>query len=104
MKSLPIINLAPFLNSDPSDSNRTVAAAALHSACVNFGFFYLDISAFVDPSEPDELARLANQFFALPQEEKDRLSLKNQDYARGMYLLSMTSSPGLQVAYQAMRN
>jgi len=98
MESLPIINLAPFLNSDPSDSNRTVAAAALHSACVNFGFFYLDISSFIDPSEPEELVRLASQFFALPQEEKDKLSLKNQDYARGIYLLSMPSSPGLHVA------
>jgi isopenicillin N synthase-like dioxygenase len=88
MESLPIIDLAPFLNSDPSDSNRMATAAALHSACVDFGFFYLDISALVDPSEPEELARLASQFFALPQEEKDKLSLKNQDYARGLYLLA----------------
>jgi isopenicillin N synthase-like dioxygenase len=87
MESLPIINLAPFLNSDPSDSGRIAVAAALHSACVDFGFFYLDISTFVDPSEPEELTRLASQFFALPQEEKDKLSLKNQDYARGMRLL-----------------
>jgi isopenicillin N synthase-like dioxygenase len=86
IESLPIINLAPFLNSDPSDSNRIAATAALHSACVNFGFFYLDIRAFIDPREPEELARLASRFFALPQEEKDKLSLKNQDYARGMYL------------------
>jgi isopenicillin N synthase-like dioxygenase len=59
------------------------AAAALHTACVDFGFFYLDIKAFIDPSEPEELVRLASQFFALPQEEKDKLALKNQDYARG---------------------
>lgn len=84
MESLPIISLEPFLNSDSCDPRRMAAAAALHTACVDFGFFYLDIKAFIDPSEPEELVRLASQFFALPQEEKDKLALKNQDYARGM--------------------
>lgn len=81
---LPIIDIAPLLNSDPCDSDKRAAtAAALHSACVDYGFFYLDLQAYVDPSEPEELARLAKQFFNLPQEEKDKLALKNQDNARG---------------------
>lgn len=81
---LPIINIAPFLNSGPGNSeNRISTAAAIHSACLEYGFFYLDIEAFVDPSVPEELAQLGRQFFSLPQEEKDDLSLKNQDFARG---------------------
>jgi isopenicillin N synthase-like dioxygenase len=52
---------------------------------VNYGFFYLNIAAYVDPKEPDELARLGREFFMLPQEEKEKLALRNQDYARGEY-------------------
>jgi len=55
----------------------------LHSACLQFGFFYLDISAYIDPAVPEELATLARRFFASSQEEKDKLSLSNQDHARG---------------------
>jgi len=82
---LPIIDVSPFL--DPALVNsdeRAAAAAALHSACVEYGFFYLDIRAFVDPAETEELTRLARDFFALSEEEKDKISLKNQDSARGV--------------------
>ena len=84
--SLPIISIAPYLSS-VYDANsiklRQETSAALHNACVNYGFFYLDISCYVDASEMEELTRLAREFFALPQAEKDRLSLKNEDHARG---------------------
>lgn len=80
--ALPVISIAPWL--DGSDTKgRLSTSAALHAACLEYGFFYLDISAFADPSEPEELARLAHEFFDLPQEEKDKLSLSNQDHARG---------------------
>jgi len=81
---LPIIDVAPLLNSDPKNTElRVTTAKALHSACVEYGFFYLNIEAYVNPSEPEELSLLARQFFSLSQAEKDQLSLKNQDYARG---------------------
>lgn len=83
--SLPVINLAPWL--DPSGHGRLSSAAALHAACLNYGFFYLDISSFVDMSEPEKLTKLAREFFALSQEEKDKIGLKNQDGARGASLL-----------------
>ena len=83
---LPIIDVAPLLNSDPKNTElRLTTAKALHSACIEYGFFYLNIEAYVNPSEPEELSWLGRQFFSLPQAEKDQLSLKNQDYARGMY-------------------
>lgn len=84
--TLPIISIAPYLSpaSDATSAKlRQETSTALHDACVNYGFFYLDISSYVDTSETDELTRLAHEFFALPQAEKDRLSLKNEDHARG---------------------
>ncbi|KAJ7288346.1 hypothetical protein C8J57DRAFT_1279916 [Mycena rebaudengoi] len=82
--TLPIIDIGPYLGNTPADiAARQSTSAALHSACLEFGFFYLDLSSFVEPSVPDELTELARAFFALPQEEKDKLSLRNQDNARG---------------------
>ncbi|EEB94511.1 hypothetical protein MPER_06662 [Moniliophthora perniciosa FA553] len=83
---LPIINITPYLLDDQflgTAERRAATSAAIHEACVNFGFFYLDISAFADPRDTEELASLAREFFSLPQEEKDKLALSNQDHARG---------------------
>ena len=83
---LPIIDVAPLLNSDAENTElRVMTAKALHSACIEYGFFYLNIEAYVNPSEPEDLTLLARQFFSLSQAEKDQLSLKNQDHARGMW-------------------
>lgn len=83
LASLPIINLDPYLN--PTDGKgRISTAAALHAACLQYGFFYLDISNYVDPSEPEELTRLAREFFAQSDEEKSEIALGKQDGARGM--------------------
>jgi isopenicillin N synthase-like dioxygenase len=87
---LPIVDIAPWLNDNPEDGDKRLAvSAALHRACVDFGFFYLNIDAFVDRSEPEELTRLGKEFFGLPQEEKDKLALKNQDHARGRYQIQL---------------
>jgi isopenicillin N synthase-like dioxygenase len=80
--TLPIIDISPYLN-DHDLHGRVSVSAALHSACLEYGFFYVDITKYADPSEPEELTRLARQFFALPQHEKDKIALKNQDHARG---------------------
>ncbi|KAG7443057.1 Clavaminate synthase-like protein [Guyanagaster necrorhizus] len=84
--SLPIIDILPYLEDDRSTDNeaqRREVAAKIHNACVDYGFFYLNISSYVDPQEPEELIALARQFFSLPQEEKDKISLRNEDQARG---------------------
>lgn len=82
--TLPVIDIAPWVNGhDHKDSGRLSTAAAIHDACLEYGFFYLDITSFVDPEEPKELSRLAHEFFGLPQEEKDEISLNKQDRARG---------------------
>lgn len=81
LASLPVINIEPYINDDKA--GRLSVSAALHAACLEYGFFYLDISKYVDPSEPEELIRLAKEFFDLPQEEKEKIGLQHQDNARG---------------------
>lgn len=63
---------------------------ALHEACRDFGFFYLDATSFVSVEERDELVRLAREFFALPQEQKDKISIANEDLARGELLIPVS--------------
>ncbi|CAL1713249.1 unnamed protein product [Somion occarium] len=80
--NLPVISITPFLSKEDSHG-RLSTAAKIHAACLEYGFFYLDICSYVDPSEPEELTRLAREFFALPEEQKGQISLKHQDHARG---------------------
>ncbi|TFK91135.1 Clavaminate synthase-like protein [Polyporus arcularius HHB13444] len=82
LAALPVISVEPFLHPD-SHPGKLSTAAALHAACSQYGFFYLDLTSYVDPSETEELTRLAREFFALPQEEKDKISLSREDGARG---------------------
>ncbi|KAG8692574.1 hypothetical protein FRC08_009683, partial [Ceratobasidium sp. 394] len=41
--TLPIIDIAPYLPGQNDPNARAATAAALHAACRDFGFFYLDI-------------------------------------------------------------
>ncbi|KAJ7069800.1 Clavaminate synthase-like protein [Mycena amicta] len=95
--NLPIINIAPYLRpaQEPEDfAARKATSDALHDACLRFGFFYLDISAFVENSVPEELTALAREFFSQPQEVKDRISLTKQDNARGYQRLKENVTNG----------
>ncbi|GJJ10155.1 hypothetical protein Clacol_004381 [Clathrus columnatus] len=77
-----------------TEQARKETAQAIREACINYGFFYLDISSHVDAIETEELVRLAREFFVLPQEEKDRLSLRNEDHARGYSRLGQSITAG----------
>lgn len=88
LRSLPVIDIGPWVH--PAEEHyrghnggRHSTSAALHAACLTYGFFYLDISSYASQAEMDELAQLAREFFSLPQEQKDELALANQDGARG---------------------
>lgn len=84
--SLPVISIASYVNRTKStNAERKATASALHAACRDYGFFYLDISSFAQPEEMEELLRLAREFFALTQTEKDKISIRNQDQARGQW-------------------
>jgi isopenicillin N synthase-like dioxygenase len=92
---LPIISIAPYWDTQSDNTTeREAVSKALHSACVEYGFFYLDISQCVDPAETEELTRLAREFFALPQAEKDKIALRHQDFARGYQRLKENVTNG----------
>jgi isopenicillin N synthase-like dioxygenase len=84
--SLPLIDLGPYLDgpsSFPPTEAQKRCSAAIHEACVEYGFFYLT-GLGLAPEEMDKVVALAREFFALPNEEKDKLSIANQDMARGL--------------------
>jgi hypothetical protein len=87
--SLPLIDLSPYLQGGPPAFPPTDAqkacSAAIHDACVEFGFFYLT-GLGITREEMDSVVALAREFFALPDEEKERISIANQDMARGTAL------------------
>jgi isopenicillin N synthase-like dioxygenase len=89
--NLPVIDISPYLTPG-NDEARALTSAALHSACLKYGFFYLNLSNYIDASEPEELISLARQFFSLPQEEKDKIGLANEDGARGEISSCLQSS------------
>jgi len=91
--SLPVIHIAPYLT-DGNGHGRLSTSAALHAACREFGFFYLDLTGFATPEETEELARLAREFFALPSEEKNKIHLGLQDNARGYQKLKENVTNG----------
>jgi len=91
--TLPIIRIAPWIEGH-DHKGRLSTAAAIHAACLEFGFFYLDVSSYVDPREAEELSRLAREFFSLPTEEKDKISRSNQDDARGYQRLKENVTMG----------
>ena len=83
---LPIIDISPYIGENHEDvAKRPAVSALLHAACMEYGFFYLDISSYVDSREPEELTALANAFFSLPEEEKDEIALRHGDHARGRH-------------------
>ncbi|KAL5520119.1 hypothetical protein ACEPAG_1779 [Sanghuangporus baumii] len=99
LRSLPIIDIAPWIAPVSArvrghNGGRRSTAAALHAACLTYGFFYLDVSSYVEKEELEELSELARRFFALPQEEKDKIGLGNQDGARGYQRLKENVTNG----------
>ncbi|KAI0304419.1 Clavaminate synthase-like protein [Multifurca ochricompacta] len=84
--TLPIINIAPWIEGH-DQKGRLSTAAAIHAACLEFGFFYLDISSYIATEEPEELAHIAREFF-------NKFSLSNQDHARGYQRLKENVTMG----------
>ena len=88
--ALPIIDISPWLDTTKTGRNgdRQATSAAIHAACIQYGFFYLDVSSFVDSAETDELVSLARNFFSLPEDIKDKYALRYEDGARGQQYIS----------------
>ena len=93
---LPIINMAPWLpsNHTSTDREKQAVAEALHVACRDFGFFYLNLAGFATEAEMARLADLGSKFFHLPQHCKDAIGLAHSDGARGYQRLNENVTMG----------
>ena len=86
MTELPVISIQPYLPSTShlyTEEDRLQSAKAIHIACKDVGFFFLDVQGFLQKDEMDEVLNLGRQFFASSQEEKDSIGLKESDGVRG---------------------
>jgi isopenicillin N synthase-like dioxygenase len=69
--ALPVVDIGAC---GESDSAFDRVGAELDRACAEFGFFYVTAHG-VDPRLCHALQQLANRFFALPAEEKQRIAM-----------------------------
>ncbi|CAE7265617.1 2ODD33 [Symbiodinium necroappetens] len=77
--SLPVVNLAPFLEKDgaASPERRAAAAQSLDDACRGVGFFYLEGHG-VPAESQQKMHQLAKEFFSLPAASKEAIALPAQ--------------------------
>jgi len=69
--TLPVIDIAPFLNGG-SAAERAAVARELRRVCIDIGFFYL-VGHGIGAAELDEALARGRDFFRLPLEEKEKL-------------------------------
>ncbi|WP_221796761.1 isopenicillin N synthase family dioxygenase [Oceanobacter mangrovi] len=82
--NIPLIDISPLYNNDSAtqQSAKLAVANAIDGACQQSGFFY--ITGHPIPAERmAEMRQLAEQFFALPMEEKLSINIKNSANHRG---------------------
>ncbi|HWE74491.1 MAG TPA: 2OG-Fe(II) oxygenase family protein [Stellaceae bacterium] len=71
LSSLPVIDIAPFLNGG-SEAARKAVARELRRVCIDIGFFYL-VGHGISEAELDEALSRGRDFFRLPLAAKERL-------------------------------
>lgn len=107
VETLPIIDISPFLDPTSTHSARHETAAAINSACLDYGFFYLTGHG-IPLSTMDEILSLAERFFALPLAEKEKIKRfdaggpEGGDGARGYQGLGENVTGGLQDLQEAV--
>src|ERR1043165_5919607 len=78
---IPIIDISAFTTGSNSQAEKLKVAKQIYDACRNVGFFYL-IGHNVPQEIIDRVLKLGHEFFHLPEEEKIKYSIANEDYAR----------------------
>lgn len=82
MATIPTIDISAYLDDPASEAARTQVIDEVKSACSKYGF--LQVKGHGVPLELQrEVINSCKTFFALPQEEKDALSLMNSPSRRG---------------------
>lgn len=71
--TLPIVDIAPFLDPRGSEAARRAVADKLRRACIDIGFFYL-MGHGIAPAELEEALSRSRDFFRLPLDAKRPLA------------------------------
>ncbi|MCJ1444517.1 MAG: hypothetical protein MMC23_005019 [Stictis urceolatum] len=79
--SLPLIDISPFLHSNPSNPTTHPTTLALHSALSIYGFFYLTHHSLPEPLT-DRVLSLARTFFTSASPEQ-KAAIKRRDPGDG---------------------
>jgi isopenicillin N synthase-like dioxygenase len=90
LESLPVIDIAPFLNNG-SAAAREAVARELRRVCIDIGFFYL-VGHGMSEAELDEALARGRDFFRLPLEEKEKLRFNRARF--GYFPLGGTNEYG----------
>ncbi|KAG9306543.1 hypothetical protein G9A89_004740 [Geosiphon pyriformis] len=80
--TIPIIDLSPFTITTSNHESKLESARAIHAACCEVGFFYIK-GHNIPQDVCDKVLRLGHEFFELDLDMKTKLSIVNQDFARG---------------------
>jgi isopenicillin N synthase-like dioxygenase len=76
-RAVPTIDIAPLLSTRIEDeAARRETARQIGDACERFGFLQV-VGHGIDPALRADLHLAAEQFFALPEEEKDRVAMRH---------------------------
>ena len=94
MKSLPELDLAPFL-ADPESPSGLGFVTQLRTACHEIGFAHL-VGHGIDPLVEGEVLRCASDFFALPLAERLQIVNTNSAQFRGYTRLGHEFTNGSQ--------
>ena len=88
--NVPVFDISPWVNSFAGNSvypkasdGLSLISSELHKVCLEYGFFYLDVSELVNAREMVELIDLARKLFALLHEQKEYENKGKEISARG---------------------
>ena len=82
--SIPVINLSAFVEKNGSASEKRKASTAMRQACIESGFFYVKNHGV---NNQEKIIECAEQLFALPYHEKERLAAVKNSLFRGYRLV-----------------
>jgi len=97
-QSLPVINIQPFLN---GSKNINQIIKQLDEASRNVGFFYIEGHG-ISPSLVEDSINISREFFNLPLEEKNKISINNSQCYRGYQKLGQNITQGKRDWHEAI--
>lgn len=91
---IPLVDISSFLDSNAPSESKQVTAESIHSACKEFGCFYL-IGHGVSNEKIESIKAYSRQFFSYPEEIKEKISISKGDGTRGYKKLDLNVTSNL---------